>query len=292
MLLAFSAQAVAGAVAEDGVPKVVVSVKPIHSLVAGVMAGIAKPKLLFDGPGSPHHRSLKPSEAAALGRARLVFWVGAGMERGLARSLPALARRARRMALGEAPGVRGLRQGQAADSHAAWDPHVWLDPGNAVAMARAAARALGELDPGHGDAYRANLSALIRRLGTLDRELTKLLEPVRSIPYLAYHDAYGHFARAYGLAAAGAVTRETERMPGARHLARLSRTVERRGIACLIAATPEPPPLLRTLAGSASARLGTADPLGVNLVAGSDSYFTLMHALGRAFRNCLAGTGG
>ena len=41
---------------------VVATLKPIHSLVAGVMAGAGTPKLLIDGTGSPHAFTLKPSD--------------------------------------------------------------------------------------------------------------------------------------------------------------------------------------------------------------------------------------
>ena len=47
-------------------PAVVVSIKPIHSLVAGVMDGIGAPQLLIEGAGSPHSYALRPSEARAL----------------------------------------------------------------------------------------------------------------------------------------------------------------------------------------------------------------------------------
>ena len=43
--------------------KVVTSIKPVHSLVSGVMLGVGNPSLIIDGAGSPHTYSLKPSQA-------------------------------------------------------------------------------------------------------------------------------------------------------------------------------------------------------------------------------------
>jgi len=43
--------------------KVVTSIKPVHSLVSGVMMGVGVPSLIIDGSGSPHTYSLKPSQA-------------------------------------------------------------------------------------------------------------------------------------------------------------------------------------------------------------------------------------
>ena len=52
-------------VGEAGV-KVVTSILPLHSLVAGVMEATGEPTLLVGGAASPHAYSLKPSEARAL----------------------------------------------------------------------------------------------------------------------------------------------------------------------------------------------------------------------------------
>src|SRR3546814_15235155 len=53
---------------------VVASIKPVHSLVAGVMAGAGSPHLIVQGGASPHAISLKPSDATALPAAAVVFW--------------------------------------------------------------------------------------------------------------------------------------------------------------------------------------------------------------------------
>ncbi len=89
-------------------PAVVVSIKPIHSLVAGVMQGVGTPTLLIEGAGSPHSYALRPSEARALDEADVVFWVGDGLETFLERPLVALSSDATVVALGDAQGLRLL----------------------------------------------------------------------------------------------------------------------------------------------------------------------------------------
>ena len=59
------------ALAADPV-KVVTSIKPIHSLVAGVMRGVAEPALLVKGAASPHSFNLRPSDARALNQADVI----------------------------------------------------------------------------------------------------------------------------------------------------------------------------------------------------------------------------
>ena len=45
----------------DGSPSIVVSIKPLHSLVSSVTRGVTDPVLLFEGFSSPHTAQLKPS---------------------------------------------------------------------------------------------------------------------------------------------------------------------------------------------------------------------------------------
>jgi zinc transport system substrate-binding protein len=84
---------------------VVVSIKPVHSLVTGVMEGVGEPTLLVKGTGSEHSYSLRPSEALALDQAEVVFWVGETMETFLIKPLAALAGDAKVVELWEAPGL-------------------------------------------------------------------------------------------------------------------------------------------------------------------------------------------
>jgi hypothetical protein len=84
---------------------VVASIKPVHSLVAGVMEGIGKPALLVKGTGSEHSYSLRPSEARALEQAEVVFWVGETMETFLLKPLHALAGNAKVIELWPVPGL-------------------------------------------------------------------------------------------------------------------------------------------------------------------------------------------
>nr|WP_314084455.1 zinc ABC transporter substrate-binding protein ZnuA [uncultured Shinella sp.] len=100
-------------------PDVVVSIKPIHSLVAAVMQGVGEPKLIVDGAASPHTYSLKPSNAAALQDADLVFWVGHGLEAFLEKPLESLGGKATIVELDDAPGLEKLqfREGGPFEAH-------------------------------------------------------------------------------------------------------------------------------------------------------------------------------
>ena len=94
---------------------VVASIKPVHSLVAGVMQGIGEPVLLVKSGGSEHGYSVRPSEARSLERGR-----GGVLGRRTAGDFPAQAtasagrQRQDSRAMAEYPASPSLRPAKAA----------------------------------------------------------------------------------------------------------------------------------------------------------------------------------
>ena len=99
--------ATAGRCAAD-TPAVVASIAPLHSLVAGVMAGVGAPALLIRPGASPHAYAFKPSEARALRHAKVVFWIGEGLETFLARPLRSLSGEAVVVEMTRDPAEKGV----------------------------------------------------------------------------------------------------------------------------------------------------------------------------------------
>ena len=99
--------------------KVVTSIKPVHSLVSGVMSGVAVPSLIIDGAGSPHTYSLKPSQAQQLQDAKLVFWMGDELETFLEGPIENIAQSAAVVKLIDAHGLKKIkfRKGGMFDDH-------------------------------------------------------------------------------------------------------------------------------------------------------------------------------
>jgi len=279
-------------------PTVLATLKPVHSLVAAVMAGVGTPDLLIGGALSEHSYEMKPSDARKLRAATLIFEIGPDMETylgGALRSAPGKV-----IVLEQAPGVKllparhGGLWGEDADSHPALfnrgqsDPHIWLNPQNAMAMTRAIAEALIRSDPAHGARYRANAARVVSELTALDDQIAKILAPVRARPYLVFHDAYHYFETRYGLNAAGAVTVSPDRPVAARRLAALREAVVQGKAVCLFREPQFSPKLIDTLDADTKTRVGVLDPLGAALEPGPELYPTLMRHLAQSLADCLA----
>lgn len=289
-------------------PRVVATIKPVHSLVAGVMAGVGEPLLLVRGGGSPHDYSLRPSEARALEDADVIVWIGEGLETFLKKPLAALAGDARILALGEAPGVQRLatrksglwaeeEQGSedeheeededAEHAHGQFDTHLWLDPVNAGAMVDAIVATLGEADPADAARFESNGKLLRARLEQLDQTLAARLAPVRDRPFVVFHDAYQYFEARYRLNAVGTIAVDPGRRPGARRLAEIRARLVELDAACVFAEPQFEPALIDTVIEGTGAKKGVLDPLGADLAAGPEQYFQLMERLAGSLLGCL-----
>ena len=111
--------AAAAPAAADDELQVVASIKPVHSLVSAVMAGVGEPHLIIRGQSSPHTFTMRPSDAAALEDADIVFMVGDTIESSLVEPVEALAGHARVVKLVDTPGLvlRRVREGGAFEDH-------------------------------------------------------------------------------------------------------------------------------------------------------------------------------
>ncbi len=254
---------------------VVVSVMPLHAIVAAVMKGGAPPRLLVKGGASPHDYALRQSDSAALNDDDLVVWVGEAFELFLTKPLEALAEKARVVTLEEFVG-----NGE--------NPHIWLDPDNAREIARRVVEALSDLDPHNRDRYETNAAGFSERLETLDEALRAILATVAHEPYLVFHDAYGAFERRYGLTIVGSVTINPQQKPGVKRIVALRETIRETGARCLFGEPQFTPALLDTLIEGGEARIAILDPLGATLTPGPEAYFTLMRNLAEGLRDCLA----
>lgn len=322
-LLLSSAAMIAAPSAYAAAPDVVVSIKPIHSLVASIMKGVAEPKLIVDGAASPHTFTMKPSNARTLQGADMVFWIGHGMEAFLEKPLEALASNATVVTLEDTPGLEKLpfREGGAFEAHdhgdhghhhdegeghadhdghnhegheheghehGAFDTHLWLDPMNAKALAAEIEKALVQADPENAATYQANGAELMKKIDGLDSEIKQTLSPVKDRPFVVFHDAYQYFEHHYGVKVAGSITVSPETMPGAERVKQIHQKVTDLGATCVFAEPQFEPKLVSVVTEGTPAKSGTLDPEAATLTAGPDLYFELMRGLATSMKTCLS----
>lgn len=286
-----------------GSDRIVASVKPVHSLVAAVMGDTGRPFLIVGGGASPHSYTLKPSIAKKISAAKVIFWIGDRLETSLANPIRALGRKARLVTLSGSPGLKtltfregGLFQTRATaghDNHTAdeTDNHFWLDPVNATIFAGQIEHALSVADPQNTARYNTNARALRERLDALTGEIRQRLRPVRHRPFIVFHDAYQYFENRFGLTAVGSIVVNPDRKPGARRLSAIRKKIADSGALCVFAEPQFTPKIVQVVTRGTRARTDILDPIGADLPAGPDLYFTLMRNMAAAIANCLGAPG-
>ena len=278
----------------------VASIKPIHSLLSGVMAGVGTPALLVKGYASPHSYALKPSDAALLEHARIVFWVGPALERFLVRPLQTLGSDADLVELLQTDGLTrfAVRQGglwqfhqhaeplAAAGAGTMVDGHIWLDPVNA--QSDRAAHGAGAV--GRRSGSRIPLCRECRSARPAPRRARRRARrdagAGRSSPFIVFHDAYQYFEARYGLTGAGSITLDPDQPPGAERLAAIQARLAGEGAVCIFHEPQFPTALIETVMRGTGARIGELDPEGAALADGPELYFSLLRNIAAALAGC------
>jgi zinc transport system substrate-binding protein len=258
-------------------PKVLVTIKPVHSLVAALLEGITVPDLLLSGLQSPHNHQLKPSEAMRLYSADVIIWIGPSLESFLPRYLRNFH---------EKTIISLTHDDHDGPSQLHTDPHRWLDPMLAISDSHTIASQLSKRYPTLASAIRVNLAKLTGRLESLDRAIVHLLPPGSEISAILYHDAWHYFTRRYQLGIQGILNPQPHSQPGVQHLDRIQQTVKTRGTRCLLVEPQFKPRYLGTLASSPGISIKVIDPLGANEAAGKDAYFNMMQTNASVFAQC------
>jgi len=307
---------------------VVVSIKPIHSLVAGAMEGVGSPTLIVKGASSPHTFSLTPSQAKNLYNARLVFWVGHELEAFLEKPLSTLSANAKQVELLEVPGLtkHHFREGGAFEEHAheeehehknehkheqntagkkdehgahdhgshekhhdeEVDPHFWLDPENAKIIVHYVAHILSEYDPKNAALYEGNEQRLNAKLVALIGEVQNTLAPIKGKEFIVFHDAYQYFENRFDIVASGSITINPDLPPSVGRIQEIRNKIKKLGAICVFSEPQFEPKIIRTVMEGTSAKTGVLDPLGASMTDGSELYFELIRGMAHSLKDCLS----
>lgn len=268
--------------------QVLASIKPL-ALIAQEVAGDQVDVItLLPITASPHDYPLKMSDHKRLRSADLVLWVGPELESFLARplsNLPAdkLITSYRLPGLYWPDEVASDHQ-HSNHKHADKDPHIWLNPRNAIVISQELAARLAHLQPESAAIFHANAERFTASVELLDQQLAHQLAPVKEVGFAVYHEGYAHFVGHFGLHQVAYVTYTPEHRPGARHLQELREVLAKEG-KCLFMEPYYKAQGMEGMAKTLSLQIGLLDPIGEQQVS---SYQQLLRQLSQSFLTCLA----
>jgi zinc/manganese transport system substrate-binding protein len=232
----------------DGRPAVVATTTQLAD-VAQALAGpaIAVHRILQPNT-DPHEYEPRPADVRATARAQLVLASGDGLDGWIGEIVRQAGGHARILRLAPAH-VRHPRPG---------DPHWWHDPRNMEAAIPVIRRALDRVAPGAAWAIGRRAAAYTRRLRALDAGIAACLRavPAARRALVTSHDAFGYFARRYGIRVVGAVipSQTREAQPSAGQVSRLAALVRSEHVRAIFPESSLNSKLAQALAAQTGAR--------------------------------------
>ena len=174
------------------------------------------------------------------------------------------------------------------DKHDAKDDiHIWLDPDNAIKIVRKINKELSLFFPKNAMTYNDNSSKFINELESLKIELKKELLPIKDKPYIVFHDAYQYFERAFELNAIGSIALENDVASSPKQISFIKDKILKSQATCVFQEPQFDSKLVKTVVEGTKVRIGTLDPIGVNILEKENFYLQLLRNMSKSLKKCL-----
>jgi zinc transport system substrate-binding protein len=275
-------------------PVVVATIYPLAEFAQRVGADRVEVRTLVPAGTEAHDFEPGPQDVAAISRARLFIYNGAGFEPWVARLLPTLPTTVGVVrATAGLPLIRASGDAGAAGNPAALglpDPHAWLDPLLAAQMLETILIAFVATDPAGAEAYQQAAAAARGEFAGLHARFSQGLARCEQRLVVTTHTAFAYLARRYGLEQIGLAGLAPEADPTPAALARLVGTLRGRGVRVVFVEGLASPRVAETLAREIGARtmtLHTVEGLAPKEIAAGANYITIMDENLRALREGL-----
>ena len=262
--------------------KVFVSILPQKYLVERIGGDLVDVRVLVMPGANPHMYEPTPGQMQALSTARAYFAVGVNLEDvwlpRFAQTNPTLRIIPTQEGIEKIPmaahghgheheGVEDHEhEAAAAEGHhdhedGILDPHIWLDPLRARAMAGNICAGLVEVDPANRAVYEANLATLLKDIQELDKTIVGILSavPENKRSFMVFHPSWGYFAQRYHLIQVPIEDHGTE--PGPRYLKEIIEHGREEGISVVFVQPQFSQKAAKVIASELGARVLPLDPL-------------------------------
>jgi ABC-type Zn uptake system ZnuABC Zn-binding protein ZnuA len=239
-----------GGAVEPGKLRIATTVAPITSIVSSIGGNRVDVTGIVPEGTNSHTFEPRPSAAAMLSRADLVFVNGLKLEDPTAEL--ALANLKDGGAIVELGGRCIAEKDWIYDfsfpkSDGKPNPHLWTDPRYARCYGRVARDVLSARDPANAAYYARNFASFAAMVGRLDRAMRTAFATIPKRELLTYHDAYAYFAKDYGWKVIGAIQVSDFEEPTPREVGELIEQVRAEKVPAIFGSEVFPSPVLEQI---------------------------------------------
>ena len=305
---------------------VISTIQPINSLVSAVIGNTGKTISIIPAEQSPHDFKLKPSDVKVLQNGNIIFYVSNHLESSVTKVFKNLPKNIKLINLMEESGINHLairdnaawerhdhhgddhddhdKHGKKHDDHDDHDKHgkkhddhddhekeddvhIWLSPDNAIKIVQKVNKVLSLYFPENSKIYNDNTTKFIDKIRNLKMELVKELSPIKNKPYIVFHDAYQYFEKTFELNAVGSVALEGDIASSPKQISFIKDKIIKSKASCVFQEPQFDSKLVKIVVEGTNAKIGTLDPLGVNITGNKDFYLQLLTNMAKSLKECL-----
>jgi len=247
---------------------VAASIAPLADFVQKIGGSRVDVLTIVPPASNPHTFELTPGLMKKISRADLLVFNGVGLEGWLDNVKDNLTDA---KIVYAATGLHILAGDE--EHYAQGNPHVWLNPQNAVAMVKRIFAALTEVDPTNKRYYENNAAIFIKELQLLDQDIQATVDAWSQKKFVCFHPAWAYFAERYGLQQAGVIEKRPGVQAGPGDIADIIKTTNRIGAKVIFAEVQFPNRMATVIAQESKITVIPLDPLGS---LGQKSYVDLL----------------
>ena len=290
---------------------VISTIQPINSLVSAVIGNTGKSITIIPSEQSPHDFKLKPSDVKVLQNGNIIFYVSNHLESSITKVFKNLPKNIKVINLMEEADVNHLairdndawerhdhhghddhdKHGKKHDDHDDHekedDVHIWLSPDNAIKIVQKVNKVLSLYFPENSKIYNDNTTKFIDKIKNLKMELVRELSPIKNKPYIVFHDAYQYFEKTFELNAVGSVALEGDIASSPKQISFIKDKIIKSKASCVFQEPQFDSKLVKIVVEGTDAKIGTLDPLGVNITGDKDFYLQLLSNMAKSLKECL-----
>jgi zinc transport system substrate-binding protein len=272
--------------------RVAASILPLADFCRQIGGDRVEVQVLIPPGASPHAFEPSPGMLVDLTKAKVLVYIGAGLEpwldkytKALPGKKPAVVEVTHSIDLitkipehAEKEPSHGQQQAnEAGHTHESGtgNPHVWLDPILALDICRQIAAAFILMDPENKAFYEQNLKHYEEKLSELDQKIAAETATFRLREFVGFHPSFTYLARRYKLKEAGIIEVAPGREPTPRALKNIIKAIHHYGIKVIFSEPQFNPRIAEVLAKEAGVSVLSLDPIGGRPPYGDD-YLKMM----------------
>ncbi len=177
-------------------PLIVVSINPIYQIISAITQSQTNNILVVNPSLSEHDYFLKKQDARAVSEADLIFYVSEDLEKNFSKLVASQNKKPQSFELIK---IKDLKLLQNKKNPKKIDPHIWLDPENAIKIAEFVMQKIAEIDQKNSSTYQRNLQKFKKEIFLTKKTIKSQLFQSKASNYLFFHDGYQYFENYFGL---------------------------------------------------------------------------------------------